>query len=100
MRSLLSRGGDVLRGDVLHWAVERSGSDAFEVTTLLLEEGAPLGHLRFERCILRYGIVVCWEMSKLHNGDIVDTIFDGQPLPNVLVRFMRFGGRTNVYVRL
>ena len=47
VRLLLSRGGDVLRGDVLHWAVERSGSDTCEVITLLLDEGAPLDHLRF-----------------------------------------------------
>lgn len=42
VRLLLSRGGDVL-----HWAVERSGSDTCEVITLLLEEGAPPDHLRF-----------------------------------------------------
>lgn len=44
---LLSSGGDVRRGEILHWAVERD-SRACEVVALLLEQGAPPNRLRFD----------------------------------------------------
>lgn len=44
---LLSHGGDVRKGDVLNWAVERE-DDACEITKLLLERGAQPNRLRFD----------------------------------------------------
>ena len=47
LRTLLSHGGDLQRGDVLHQAVERE-SDCRAVVTFLLERGAPVNYLRFD----------------------------------------------------
>lgn len=87
---LLSKGGDVLRGDVLHWAVERRDSDTCEVITLLLEKGAPPDHLRFG------GIEPEWSVYKkdglgaaLHravafnNLDVIDVLLKHGADPGV-----------------
>lgn len=47
VKLLLSYGGDVKRGDVLHWAVERDDNTC-EILTLLLDHGAQLDRLRFD----------------------------------------------------
>ncbi|TKA75763.1 hypothetical protein B0A55_04313 [Friedmanniomyces simplex] len=44
---LLAKGGDLQRGDLLHWAVERD-RDACDVVALLLAWGAPPDRLRFD----------------------------------------------------
>ena len=36
-------------------------------------------------------------MSKLRDGGVVDTEFEDQPFSDVLVQYMRFGGRTNAH---
>lgn len=36
-------------------------------------------------------------MSKLRDGGVVDTKFEDQPLRDVLVQYMRFGGRNNAH---
>lgn len=52
---LLARGGDVHRGDVLNWAVERKDK-ACEVTRLLLKRGASPNRLRFD------GVEPAWSL--------------------------------------
>lgn len=47
LKLLLSYGGDVKRGDVLHWAVERDDNTC-EILILLLDHGTQLDRLRFD----------------------------------------------------
>lgn len=50
---LLSHGGDVKRGQVLHWAVDRE-QDTSEVLTMLLERGASPNQSEFD------GVLPTW----------------------------------------
>lgn len=45
---LLVSGGDVQRGQVLHWAVQRSDGTEGEIVRLLLSHGAPLNRLDYD----------------------------------------------------
>lgn len=72
IKMLLSSGGDVQRGDFLHWVVERK-SNACEVVALLLEHGAPVNRLRFD------GLEPAWSVfgvkglgSPLHRASALD----------------------------
>lgn len=55
IKLLLSHGGDVNRGDVLHWAVERK-TETREIVSLLLRHGAQPDRLRFD------GIEPAWSV--------------------------------------
>ncbi|CZT19203.1 uncharacterized protein RCC_05049 [Ramularia collo-cygni] len=58
---LLSHGGNVTRGDVLHWAVERE-TEAHRVVALLLERGAQPNRLRFD------GVEPSWSVVGVRRG--------------------------------
>ncbi|KAJ9221708.1 hypothetical protein DTO027B5_8911 [Paecilomyces variotii] len=47
IRLILSRGGDVQKGQLLHHAIERE-ADAIEVLRLLVEKGAPINAIMYE----------------------------------------------------
>ncbi|KAH9817778.1 Ankyrin repeat protein [Teratosphaeria destructans] len=57
IKMLLLKGGDVKRGQLLHWALERE-HDAYEVVTLLLERGAMPNSLEFD------GILPIWSVQQ------------------------------------
>ncbi|KAB8356511.1 hypothetical protein FH972_024094 [Carpinus fangiana] len=48
LQMLLVSGGDVQRGQVLHWAVQRSDGTEDEIVKLLLSYGAPLNRLDYD----------------------------------------------------
>lgn len=49
VRKMLELGGDVHKGELLHHAIDRSSGDAIEVLELLLDKGACINALMYEK---------------------------------------------------
>ncbi|KAF2773226.1 ankyrin [Teratosphaeria nubilosa] len=86
IKMLFLKGGDVHRGQLLHWAVER-GHDACEVVTLLLERGAMPNRLEFD------GILPIWSVKQklgppLHRAVALNKL-------DIVSQLLKFGADPN-----
>lgn len=75
VRMLLSHGGDVKRGQVLHWVMERH-EYTYEVLTFLLERGASPNEVEFDRVLPVWSVlhVLGTPLHKAITLDIQDVV--------------------------
>lgn len=89
VRKYLDRGGDVQKGEVLQYAVDRP-TDVIEVLGMLLEKGAPLNKLMYENHEPSYGMYYFTDLgTPLHRAansgkaDVVEYLLKWGADPNI-----------------
>ncbi|KAK4561030.1 hypothetical protein LTR86_004985 [Recurvomyces mirabilis] len=82
LNTMLSHGGDVQRGQVLHWAVERQ-SDCCEVVTILLRRGASPNQMEFD------GVFPIWSVLQILGTPLHKAVALGKA--EVVARMLEYG---------